>query len=127
MGDEGGVLVIGLRTATFALSIFGALVALQLYNLTKSTAGGHVWRAFILGALVFSAWALAGLSRTLFPGLFDDERGITLFMDLLQAVFIVLFSLGLWQQRQNLFRPADRHDLRPLADGEDELDLGSDD
>lgn len=95
----------GLRAATFVVAIFAVLVASQLYNLIKSGELAQTWRPFILGALVFAGWALASFANTFFGFLFEEGRTIALLMDLLLAVFILLFAIGLWGHRQMFYHP----------------------
>lgn len=111
LSTSSGLLTALLRAATFAAAIFAALVAMQLYNLLKAGDVAQAWKSFIVGALVFAVWALTAFANTFFGFLFESGRSIALVMDLLQTVFVLLFAMGLWQQRQLFYRP-DR--LRPV-------------
>ena len=118
------VVSVWLRAATFFLAIFGALVALQLYNLIKTGDLAATWRSFIIGALVFAVWALADFANAFCGDLFEQGKRIALVMDLLRALFIALFVAGLWAQRQMFYHP-DR--MRPAAPGADGVEIEHDD
>lgn len=110
----------GLRAATFVAAVFAALVAAQLYTLIRAGEAGQGWRSFIIGALVFAVWALASFANTYFAALFAGKR-LGLVLDLLQAVFAVLFAAGLWSQRQAFYHPDRHRPVRPV-EGADELE-----
>lgn len=94
-----------LRSVTFFLAIFAALVALQLYNLIRTGDLATTWRSFIIGAMVFAAWALADLAALFLGDLFGAGARLRVVLDLLQAAFIALFAGGLWLQRQMFYHP----------------------
>jgi len=105
------------------LAIFAALVAAQLYSLIKAGEVARAWRSFIVGALVFAAWSLTSFANTFFPFVFEEGRRIGVVMDLLQTLFILLFAVGLWLQRQMFYHPGRfRRELRRLGGDEDEDD-----
>jgi hypothetical protein len=112
--------VAGLRAMTFLLAVFTALIAAQLYNLIKAGELARSWRPFIISALVFAVWALAWFANTFFGFIFDSRSNLAFVMDLLQTLFILLFAMGFWQQRQAFFNPKQ---FRPSdEDGVETLD-----
>ncbi len=117
-------LSVGLRAATFFLSIFAALVALQLYNLLRAGELAQTWRSFIIGALVLAVWSLADIANTLLTGLSGSGGRIGLFVDLLRTMFVILYASGLWSQRQLFYHP-DR--FRPGEAGVDGVEIEHDD